>query len=385
MFKVNRIILNETSYFGPGAIKEIPAEIKGRGCKKVMLVTDKDLIKFKVATKVTELLTAEGVDFEIYDNIKANPTIENVQTGVEFCKKCGADIIVAVGGGSAIDTSKAIGIIMTNPEFGDVRSLEGVAPTKNKCLPIIAVSTTSGTAAEVTINYVITDVEKNRKFVCVDPKDIPVVAVVDSEMCASMPPKLCAATGMDALVHAIEGYITKGAWELTDMVHLKAIEIISKNLRRSVKGDPAGREAMALGQYIAGMGFSNVGLGIDHSMAHPLSAVYDIPHGTACAILLAPVLKFNAPATGERYKEIARAMGVAGVDDMTQGEYRAAAIDAVAKLSTDVGIPTKLSELGVKEKDIDFLAESALADACTPGNPRDVTKEEIAEIYRSIF
>ncbi|MBR0287564.1 MAG: lactaldehyde reductase [Selenomonadaceae bacterium] len=382
---VNRIILNETSYFGPGAIKEIPVEIKNRACKKVMLVTDKDLIKFKVATKVTELLTASGVDFEIYDNIKANPTIENVQTGVEFCKKCGADIIVAVGGGSAIDTSKAIAIIMTNPEFADVRSLEGVAPTKNKCLPIIAVSTTSGTAAEVTINYVITDVEKNRKFVCLDPKDIPVVAVVDSEMCASMPPKLCAATGMDALVHAIEGYITKAAWELTDMVHLKAIEIISKNLRKSVKGDPEGREKMALGQYIAGMGFSNVGLGIDHSMAHPLSAVYDIPHGTACAILLAPVLKFNAPATGERYREIARAMGVEGVDSMTQAEYRAAAIDAVAKLSADVGIPTKLSELGVKEKDIDFLAESALADACTPGNPRDVTKNEIAEIYRSIL
>ena len=382
---VNRIILNETSYFGPGAIKAIPEEIKGRACKKVMFVTDKDLIKFKVATKVTELLSAAGIDFEIYDNIKANPTIENVQTGVAFCKKCGADIIVAVGGGSAIDTSKAIAIIMTNPEFADVRSLEGVAPTKNKCLPIIAVSTTSGTAAEVTINYVITDVEKNRKFVCVDPKDIPIVAVVDSEMCASMPAKLCAATGMDALVHAIEGYITKAAWELTDMVHLKAIEIISKNLRKSVKGDPAGREAMALGQYIAGMGFSNVGLGIDHSMAHPLSAVYDIPHGTACAILLAPVLKFNAPATGERYREIARAMGVAGVDEMTQDEYRAAAIDAVAKLSTDVGIPTKLSELGVKAEDIDFLAESALADACTPGNPRDVTKEEIAEIYRSIF
>ncbi|MBR4642021.1 MAG: lactaldehyde reductase [Selenomonadaceae bacterium] len=382
---VNRIILNETSYFGPGAIKAIPEEIKGRACKKVMLVTDKDLIKFKVATKVTELLSAAGIDFEIYDNIKANPTIENVQTGVAFCKKCGADIIVAVGGGSAIDTSKAIAIIMTNPEFADVRSLEGVAPTKNKCLPIIAVSTTSGTAAEVTINYVITDVEKNRKFVCVDPKDIPIVAVVDSEMCASMPAKLCAATGMDALVHAIEGYITKAAWELTDMVHLKAIEIISKNLRKSVKGDPAGREAMALGQYIAGMGFSNVGLGIDHSMAHPLSAVYDIPHGTACAILLAPVLKFNAPATGERYREIARAMGVAGVDEMTQDEYRAAAIDAVAKLSTDVGIPTKLSELGVKAEDIDFLAESALADACTPGNPRDVTKEEIAEIYRSIL
>ncbi len=382
---VNRIILNETSYFGPGAIKEIPAEIRSRACKKVMLVTDKDLLKFKVATKVTELLAAEGIDFAIYDNIKANPTIENVQTGVEFCKKCGADIIVAVGGGSAIDTSKAIAIIMTNPEFADVRSLEGVAPTKNKCLPIIAVSTTSGTAAEVTINYVITDVEKNRKFVCVDPKDIPVVAVVDSEMSASMPPKLCAATGMDALVHAIEGYITKAAWELTDMVHLKAIEIISKNLRRSVKGDPAGREAMALGQYIAGMGFSNVGLGIDHSMAHPLSAVYDIPHGTACAILLAPVLKFNAPATGERYREIARAMGVEGVDSMTQEEYRAAAIEAVAKLSTDVGIPTKLSELGVKEEDIDFLAASALADACTPGNPREVTKEEIAAIYRSIF
>ena len=382
---VNRIILNETSYFGPGAIKEIPNEIRNRACKKVMLVTDKDLLKFKVATKVTELLTAEGIDFEIYDNIKANPTIENVQSGVAFCKKCGADIIIAVGGGSAIDTSKAIAIIMTNPEFADVRSLEGVAPTKNKCLPIIAVSTTSGTAAEVTINYVITDVEKNRKFVCVDPKDIPVVAVVDSEMCASMPAKLCAATGMDALVHAIEGYITKAAWELTDMVHLKAIEIISKNLRKSVKGDPVGREQMALGQYIAGMGFSNVGLGIDHSMAHPLSAVYDIPHGTACAILLAPVLKFNAPATGERYREIARAMGVAGVDDMDQETYRKAAIDAVAKLSTDVGIPTKLSELGVKAEDIDFLAESALADACTPGNPRDVTKEEIAEIYRSIF
>ena len=385
LIMVNRIILNETSYFGPGAIKQIPAEISGRGCKKVMLVTDKDLIKFKVATKVIDLLKSAGVDFDIYDNIKANPTIENVQTGVEFCKKCGADIIVAVGGGSAIDTSKAIAIIMTNPEFADVRSLEGVAPTKNKCLPIIAVSTTSGTAAEVTINYVITDVEKNRKFVCVDPKDIPVVAIVDSEMCASMPPKLCAATGMDALVHAIEGYITKAAWELTDMVHLKAIEIISANLRRSVKGDPVGREKMALGQYVAGMGFSNVGLGIDHSMAHPLSAVYDIPHGTACAILLAPVLKFNAPATGERYREIARAMGVSDVDKMSQEEYRAAAIDAVAKLSADVGIPTKLSELGVKEEDIDFLAESALADACTPGNPREVTKEQIAEIYRSIF
>lgn len=381
----NRIILNETSYFGPGAIKEIIPEVKGRGCKKVMVVTDKDLIKFKVATKVTELLDGAGIAYDIYDDVKANPTIENVQNGVAFCKEHGSDIIVAIGGGSAIDTSKAIAIIMTNPEFADVRSLEGASPTKHKAMPIIAVSTTSGTAAEVTINYVITDVEKHRKFVCADPHDIPVVAIVDSDMCASMPPKLCASTGMDALVHAIEGYITKGAWELTDMMHLKAIEIISRSLRDSVKGDKTGRENMALGQYIAGMGFSNVGLGIDHSMAHPLSAVYDIPHGTACAILLAPVLKFNAPATGERYREVARAMGVEGVDSMSQEEYRKAAIDAVAKLSTDVGIPTKLSELGVKEKDIDFLAESALADACTPGNPRDVTKEEIAEIYRSIL
>ena len=381
----NRIILNETSYFGPGAIKEIVPEVQGRGCKKVMVVTDKDLIKFKVATKVTELLEGAGIAFDIYDDVKANPTIENVQNGVAFCKEHGADIIVAIGGGSAIDTSKAIAIIMTNPEFADVRSLEGASPTKHKAMPIIAVSTTSGTAAEVTINYVITDVEKHRKFVCADPHDIPVVAIVDSEMCASMPPKLCASTGMDALVHAIEGYITKGAWELTDMMHLKAIEIISRSLRDSVKGDKTGRENMALGQYIAGMGFSNVGLGIDHSMAHPLSAVYDIPHGTACAILLAPVLKFNAPATGERYREVARAMGVEGVDAMSQEEYRQAAIDAVAKLSADVGIPTKLSELGVQEKDIDFLAESALADACTPGNPRDVTKDEIAEIYRSIL
>jgi len=381
----NRIILNETSYFGPGAIKEIIPEVQGRGCKKVMVVTDKDLIKFKVATKVTELLDGAGIAYDIYDDVKANPTIENVQNGVAFCKEHGSDIIVAIGGGSAIDTSKAIAIIMTNPEFADVRSLEGASPTKHKAMPIIAVSTTSGTAAEVTINYVITDVEKHRKFVCADPHDIPMVAIVDSDMCASMPPKLCASTGMDALVHAIEGYITKGAWELTDMMHLKAIEIISRSLRDSVKGDKTGRENMALGQYIAGMGFSNVGLGIDHSMAHPLSAVYDIPHGTACAILLAPVLKFNAPATGERYREVARAMGVEGVDSMSQEEYRKAAIDAVAKLSTDVGIPTKLSELGVQEKDIDFLAESALADACTPGNPRDVTKEEIAEIYRSIL
>ncbi len=382
---VNRIILNETAYFGPGAIQKIVEEVRGRGLQKVMVVTDKDLIKFKVATRITDLLAAAGIAYETYDKIKANPTIRNVQEGVAFCKECGADVLVAVGGGSAIDTSKAIAIIRTNPEFADVRSLEGASPTKHKAMPIIAVSTTSGTAAEVTINYVITDEEKHRKFVCADPHDIPLIAIVDSEMCASMPPHLCASTGMDALVHAIEGYITKGAWELTDMMHLKAIGIISQSLRASVKGDKKGREAMALGQYIAGMGFSNVGLGIDHSMAHPLSAVYDIPHGTACAILLAPVLKFNAPATGERYREVARAMGVADVDAMGQEEYRAAAIAAVEKLSTDVGIPTKLSELGVLEKDIDFLAESALADACTPGNPRDVTKEEIAAIYRSIL
>ena len=381
----NRIILNETSYFGPGAIQEIVTEAKGRGFRKVLVVTDKDLMKFKVATKITELLAKNGIAYEVYDQIKPNPTIKNVQDGVAACKKAGADVLVAVGGGSSIDTSKAIAIIMTNPEFADVRSLKGASPTKHKALPIIAVSTTSGTAAEVTINYVITDEEKHRKFVCADPHDIPVIAIVDSEMCASMPPRLCAATGMDALVHAIEGYITKAAWELTDMMHIKAIEIIAKSLRSSVKGDKQGREAMALGQYIAGMGFSNVGLGIDHSMAHPLSAVYDIPHGVACAILLAPVMKFNAPATGERYREIARAMGVAGVDAMSQDEYRQAAIAAVQKLSTDVGIPTKLSELGVKEKDIDFLADSAMADACTPGNPRDVVKADIIGIYESIL
>ena len=381
----NRIILNETSYFGPGAIQEIVPEVRGRGAKKVLVVTDKDLIKFKVATKVTELLGKEGIAYEIYDKIKANPTIENVQEGVAACKAAGADLLVAIGGGSAIDTSKAIAIIMTNPEFADVRSLEGASPTKHKAMPIIAVSTTSGTAAEVTINYVITDTERHRKFVCADPHDIPVVAIVDADMVASMPPKLCASTGMDALVHAIEGYITKGAWELTDMMHLKAIEIISKNLRQSVKGDPKAREEMALGQYIAGMGFSNVGLGIDHSMAHPLSAVYDIPHGMACAILLAPVLKFNAPATGDRYREIARAMGVKDVDGLSTEDARKAAIDAVQQLADDVGIPRKLSELGVKEEDIPFLAKSAMADACTPGNPRDVTQPEIEDIYKSIY
>ena len=381
----SRIILNETSYFGPGAIQDIVSEVQGRGCKKVLVVTDKDLMKFQVATKVTGLLDSHGIAYAVYDKIKPNPTIENVQEGVQACKDSGADILVAIGGGSAIDTSKAVAIIMKNPEFADVRSLEGASPTKNKAMPIIAVSTTSGTAAEVTINYVITDTEKHRKFVCADPHDIPVVAIVDSDMCASMPPRLCASTGMDALVHAIEGYITKGAWELTDMMHLKAIEIISKNLRQSVKGDPEGRKQMALGQYIAGMGFSNVGLGIDHSMAHPLSAVYDIPHGMACAILLAPVLKFNAPATGERYREVARAMGVDGVDGMDQVTYQQAAIAAIQQLADDVGIPRKLSEIGVQEKDLQFLADSAIADACTPGNPRDVTAAQIVDIYKSIL
>ena len=381
----SRIILNETSYFGPGAIQDIVSEVQGRGCKKVLVVTDKDLMKFQVATKVTGLLDSHGIAYAVYDKIKPNPTIENVQEGVQACKDSGADILVAIGGGSAIDTSKAVAIIMKNPEFADVRSLEGASPTKNKAMPIIAVSTTSGTAAEVTINYVITDTEKHRKFVCADPHDIPVVAIVDSDMCASMPPRLCASTGMDALVHAIEGYITKGAWELTDMMHLKAIEIISKNLRQSVKGDPEGRKQMALGQYIAGMGFSNVGLGIDHSMAHPLSAVYDIPHGMACAILLAPVLKFNAPATGERYREVARAMGVDGVDGMDQATYQQAAIATIQQLADDVGIPRKLSEIGVQEKDLQFLADSAIADACTPGNPRDVTAAQIVDIYKSIL
>ena len=380
-----RIMLNGTSYFGQGAIQEIVNEIKNRHFKKALVTSTPDLFEFKVATKVTDLLDAAGIDYEIYDGIKPNPTIENVTAGVDACKAAGADVIVAVGGGSPIDTSKAIATIITNPEFADVRSLEGLAPTKNPCLPIIAVTTTSGTAAEVTINYVITDVEKNRKFVCVDPHDIPIVAIVDPDMSASMPTGLCAATGMDALVHAVEGYITKGAWELTDMLHLKAIEIIGRSLRSAVAGDYAGREAMSLGQYIAGMGFSNVGLGIVHSMAHPLSAVYDIPHGKACAMLLTAVLKFNAPATGEKYREIARVMGVPDVDGMDQETYRQAAIDVIQKLADDVGIPKSLSEAGVKREDIPFLAESAFNDACTPGNPRDASKEEIIAIYESIF
>ena len=380
-----RIMLNGTSYFGQGAIQEIVNEIKNRHFKKALVTSTPDLFEFKVATKVTDLLDAAGIAYEVYDGIKPNPTIENVTAGVEACKAAGADVIVAVGGGSPIDTSKAIATIITNPEFADVRSLEGLAPTKNPCLPIIAVTTTSGTAAEVTINYVITDVEKNRKFVCVDPHDIPIVAIVDPDMSASMPTGLCAATGMDALVHAVEGYITKGAWELTDMLHLKAIEIIGRSLRSAVAGDYAGREAMSLGQYIAGMGFSNVGLGIVHSMAHPLSAVYDIPHGKACAMLLTAVLKFNAPATGEKYREIARVMGVPHLDTMDESTYRQAAIDVIQKLADDVGIPKSLSEAGVKREDISFLAESAFNDACTPGNPRDASLEEIIGIYESIF
>lgn len=380
-----RIMLNGTSYFGQGAIQEIVNEIKNRHFKKVLVTSTPDLFEFKVATKITDLLDAAGIAYDVYDNIKPNPTIENVTSGVDACKASGADVIVAVGGGSAIDTSKAIATIMTNPEFSDVRSLEGLAPTKHPCLPIIAVSTTSGTAAEVTINYVITDVEKNRKFVCVDPHDIPIIAIIDPDMSASMPIGLCASTGMDALVHAVEGYITKGAWELTDMLHLKAIEIIGRSLRSAVAGEYAGREAMSVGQYIAGMGFSNVGLGIVHSMAHPLSAVYDIPHGKACAMLLTAVLKFNAPETGEKYREIARVMGVADVDAMDQATYRQAAIDVIQKLADDVGIPKSLSEAGVKREDIPFLAESAFNDACTPGNPRDVTIDEIIGIYESIF
>ena len=382
---VRRIMLNGTSYFGQGAIQEIVNEIKNRHFKKALVTSTPDLFEFKVATKVTDLLDEAGIEYAIYDGIKPNPTIENVTAGVDACKAAGADVIVAVGGGSPIDTSKAIATIITNPEFADVRSLEGLAPTKNPCLPIIAVTTTSGTAAEVTINYVITDVEKNRKFVCVDPHDIPIVAIIDPDMSASMPTGLCAATGMDALVHAVEGYITKGAWELTDMLHLKAIEIIGRSLRSAVAGDYTGREAMSVGQYIAGMGFSNVGLGIVHSMAHPLSAVYDIPHGKACAMLLTAVLKFNAPETGEKYREIARVMGVADVDAMDQATYRQAAIDVIQKLADDVGIPKSLSEAGVKREDIPFLAESAFNDACTPGNPRDVTVDEIIGIYESIF
>lgn len=380
----NRFVLNETSYHGKGAIESIADEAKGRGFKKAFICSDPDLLKFGVTKKVTDVLDKAGLDYEIYSDIKANPTIENCQHGVEAFKASGADYLIAIGGGSSMDTSKAIGIVVANPEFSDIRSLEGVAPTKNKAVPIFAVPTTAGTAAEVTINYVITDAEKNRKMVCVDVHDIPVVAFVDPDMMSSMPKGLTAATGMDALTHAIEGYITKGAWELSDMFHLKAIEIISHALRGAVENTPEGREEMALGQYIAGMGFSNVGLGIVHSMAHPLGALYDTPHGVANAIILPTVMEYNAPATGEKYRDIAKAMGVKGTDDMTQDEYRKAAVDAVKRLASDVGIPADLKEI-VKEKDIQFLAESAYADACRPGNPRDTSVEEIAELYRSLI
>ena len=379
----NRIMLNETSYHGSGAIQEIATEAKAHGFKKALVCSDPDLIKFGVTAKVTDILDKNGLEYEIYSEIKPNPTIDNVKHGVETFKKSGADYLIAIGGGSSMDTSKAIGIIIANPEFEDVRSLEGVAPTKKPCVPIIAVPTTAGTAAEVTINYVITDVERKRKFVCVDPHDMPIIAIVDPDMMSSMPKGLTASTGMDALTHAIEGYTTKAAWEMTDMFHLKAIEIIARSLRSAVANEKEGREGMALGEYIAGMGFSNVGLGIAHSMAHTLGAVYDTPHGVACAMMLPIVMEYNADCTGEKYREIARAMGVKGVDDMSVEEYRKAAIDAVAQLSVDVGIPTKLE--AIEEDDLDFLAESAHADACAPGNPKDASVEDLKALFRKIM
>lgn len=379
-----RFILNGTSYHGAGAIQEIATEVKSRGFKKAFVCSDPDLVKFGVTAKVLKVLDDNGFSYELYSNIKPNPTIENVQTGVEAFKNAGTDYLIAIGGGSSMDTAKAIGIIINNPEFADVRSLEGVADTKNPAVPIIAVPTTAGTAAEVTINYVITDAEKNRKMVCVDPHDIPVVAVVDPDMMSSMPKGLTAATGMDALTHAIEGYITAGAWELSDMFHLKAIEIIAKSLRGAVDNTPEGREGMALGQYIAGMGFSNVGLGIVHSMAHPLGALYDTPHGVANAIILPTGMEYNAPATGEKYRDIAKAMGVEGTEKMTQDEYRKATIDAVKKLAADVGIPADLKDI-VKPEDIPFLAQSAYDDACRPGNPRETSVEEITKLYESLI
>ncbi len=379
-----RFVLNETSYHGKGAINEIANEITARGFKKAFVCSDPDLIKFNVTSKVLAVLDEAGIPYEVYSNIKPNPTIQNVQTGVETFKKSGADCIVAVGGGSSIDTSKAIGIIVNNPEFADVRSLEGVAPTKNKCVPIIAVPTTAGTAAEVTINYVITDAEKDRKMVCVDVHDIPVVAVVDPDMMSSMPKGLTAATGMDALTHAIEGYITRGAWELSDMFHITAIKMISENLRSAVKNEPKGREGMALGQYVAGMGFSNVGLGLVHSMAHPLGALYDTPHGVANAIILPVVMEYNAPATGDKYRDIAVAMGVEEAKNMSVEEARKAAVNAVRQLAKDVGIPENLKDI-VKREDLDFLAKSAYADACRPGNPRETSVEEIKKLYESML
>lgn len=381
----NRIILNETSYHGAGAIQHLVPEVKSRLFKKALVVTDKELIKYKVVEKVTRLLDEAGLPYEIFDEVKANPSVDVIKQGVAKFKQSGADYLIAIGGGSPIDSSKAIGIIIDNPEFDDVLSLEGVAPTRNKCVPIIAIPTTAGTAAEVTINYVITDEAKKRKFVCVDVHDVPTVALVDPEMMESMPKGLTAATGMDALTHAIEGYTTKASWALTDALHLEAIRLISKSLRGAVENTKEGREGMALGQYVAGMGFSNVGLGIVHSMAHPLSAYYDTPHGIANAVLLPYVLAFNAPATGEKFREIARAMGVKGVDEMSQEEYRQAAIDAVKQLSHDVGIPEKLHMIGVKEEDLVALSQDALKDVCTGGNPRDCTAEEILEIYRKAF
>lgn len=381
---VNRIILNETSYHGAGAIGEIATEAKGRGFAKAFVCSDPDLIKFGVTKKVLDVLEGANLVYEVYSNIKPNPTVENVKTGVEAFKKSGADYIIAIGGGSSMDTAKAIGIIINNPDFADVVSLEGVAPTTKPAVPTFAVPTTAGTAAEVTINYVITDTEKNRKMVCVDPHDIPVVAFIDPDMMSSMPKGLTAATGMDALTHAIEGFTTKAAWEMTDMMHLKAIEIISKCLRGAVENTPEGREGMALGQYVAGMGFSNVGLGIVHSMAHPLGAVYDTPHGVANAIILPTVMEYNAEATGDKYKYIAAAMGVEGTEKMSVEEYRKAAIDAVKQLSKDVGIPVDLKEI-VDPKDLDFLAQSAYDDACRPGNPRDTSVEEIKELYKSLL
>lgn len=380
----NRFVLNETAYHGSGAIEAIATEAQDRGFSKAFVCSDPDLIKFGVTKKVLDILDGAGLDYEVYSNIKPNPTIENVQTGVEAFKKSGADYLIAIGGGSSMDTSKAIGIIIANPDFADVVSLEGVADTKNKSVPIFAVPTTAGTAAEVTINYVITDTEKNRKMVCVDPKDIPVVAFVDPDMMSSMPKGLTASTGMDALTHAIEGYITAGAWELSDMFHLKAIEIIARSLRGAVENTPEGREDMALGQYVAGMGFSNVGLGIVHSMAHPLGALYDTPHGVANAIILPTVMEYNAEATGEKYRHIAKAMGVEGTENMSQEEYRKAAVDAVKKLSADVGIPKDLKEI-VKEEDIPFLAQSAYDDACRPGNPKETSVEDITELYKSLM
>ena len=379
----NRIMLNQTSYHGAGAISEIPNEVKAHDFKKALICCDRTLIEHGTVAKVTGILDAQDLAYEIFADIKPNPTIENVQAGVAAFKAAGADYIIAIGGGSPMDTAKAIGIIINNPEFADVRSLEGVAPTKKPCVPIIAVPTTAGTAAEVTINYVITDVEKKRKFVCVDPHDMPIVAVVDSDMMATMPAALAASTGMDALTHAIEGYTTAAAWEMTDMFHLEAIKLISANLRGAVAGDKVGKEGMALGQYIAGMGFSNVGLGIAHSMAHTLGAVYDTPHGVACAMMLPIVMEYNADCTGEKYREIARAMGVKGVDEMTQEEYRAAAVEAVKKLSADVGIPVKLDAL--KEEDLEFLAQSAAADACAPGNPKEASVEDFKALFRKIM